>query len=74
MAANPGLRLFVGTGSFDLTTTVGAADYHFAQASLPAKRYRNVRYPAGHVFYSDDTSWHQLVTDTRAFLRAGSSQ
>lgn len=74
MAANPELRLFVGTGLFDLTTTVGATDYLFAQASLPTERYHNARYPAGHVAYSDDASWHQLVTDIRAFLRAGSSR
>lgn len=74
MAANPKLRLFVGTGLFDLTTTVGAADYLFAQSSLPAERYRNARYPAGHVAYSDDASWQKLVADIRAFLIAGAAQ
>ncbi len=74
MAANPKLRLFVGTGLFDLTTTVGAADYLLAQSSLPAERYRNARYPAGHVAYSDDASWQKLVADIRAFLVAGAAQ
>jgi carboxypeptidase C (cathepsin A) len=70
MAATAGLRLFVGTGLFDLTTTVGAADYLFAQSSLPASLYRNARYPAGHVAYSDDASWKKLMSDLRAFLTA----
>ena len=69
MAANPGLRLFVGTGLYDLTTTVGAADYLFAQSSLTPDRFRNERYPAGHVAYSDDASWRKLVADIRQFLR-----
>lgn len=68
MAQLPALRLFVGTGIYDLTTTTGAADYLFAQSSLPAARYRNVRYPAGHVAYSDDASWAMLMRDLRAFL------
>jgi len=74
MAANPRLRLFVGTGLFDLTTTVGAADYLFVQSSLPTGRYRNARYPAGHVAYSDDASWQQLIADIRAFLIGGTAQ
>jgi hypothetical protein len=69
MAVNPGLRLFVGTGLYDLTTTVGAADYLFAQSSLTPDRFRNERYPAGHVAYSDDASWRKLVADIRQFLR-----
>ncbi|KQN13708.1 MULTISPECIES: S10 family serine carboxypeptidase-like protein [unclassified Sphingomonas] len=71
MAVVPELRLFVGTGLYDLTTTVGAADYLFAQSTLPAARYRNRRYPAGHVAYSDDASWAMLMRDLRAFLLAG---
>lgn len=72
MAAEPRLHLFVGTGLYDLTTTVGAADYLFAQANLTDDRFINRRYPAGHVAYSDDVSWRRLVTDIRAFVIAGS--
>lgn len=68
MAAAPTMRLFVGTGLYDLTTTVGAADYLFAQSSLTPDRFRNRRYPAGHVAYSDDASWRLLMRDLRAFL------
>ncbi|MFC0202926.1 S10 family serine carboxypeptidase-like protein [Novosphingobium soli] len=71
MAAQPELRLFVGTGLYDLTTTVGAADYLFAQSGLAADRFVNRRYPAGHVAYSDDASWRAFVADIRAFVLAG---
>jgi hypothetical protein len=72
MAAEPKLRLFVGTGLYDLTTTVGAADYLFAQSNLAPARFVNHRYPAGHVAYSDDASWRAFVGDIRAFLVEGS--
>ena len=71
MAAVPAMRLFVGTGLYDLTTTVGAADYLLAQSNLAPDRFRNHRYPAGHVAYSDDTSWRLLMRDLRAFLADG---
>ncbi|MEN3747047.1 septum formation initiator [Sphingomonas sp. HF-S3] len=72
MAAEPKLRLFVGSGMYDLTTTIGAADYLFAQSTLAPDRFVNHRYPAGHVAYSDDTSWRSFVGDIRAFVLEGS--
>ncbi|WBO20763.1 S10 family serine carboxypeptidase-like protein [Sphingomonas abietis] len=71
MTAEPRLRLFVGSGLYDLTTTVGATDYLFAQSSLPPDRFRSEHYPAGHVAYSDDASWHKLMADLRGFILAG---
>lgn len=71
MSADPKLRLFVGTGIYDLTTTIGAADYLFAQSTLAPDRFVNHRYPAGHVAYSDDASWRRFVSDIRAFLLEG---
>lgn len=68
MKAEPKMRLFVGSGYYDLTTTIGAADYLFAQSALPPDRIVNERYHAGHVGYSDDASWHKLMSDIRAFL------
>ncbi|QQV76810.1 septum formation initiator [Sphingomonas aliaeris] len=74
MAAEPELRLFVGTGLYDLTTTVGAADYLVAQSALAADRISAAHYPAGHVAYSDDASWRALMRDIRAFLTTGSER
>ncbi|MBH0114531.1 septum formation initiator [Novosphingobium sp. YJ-S2-02] len=69
-ADNACLRLFVGTGIYDTTTTIGAADYLFAQSSLPRERYVNARYVGGHVFYSDDGSRARFQSDLAAFLKA----
>ncbi|MFK4870943.1 S10 family serine carboxypeptidase-like protein [Novosphingobium sp. ZW T3_23] len=71
-AANACLRLFVGTGIYDTTTTIGAADYLFAQSSLPRDRYRNARYVGGHVFYSDDGSRTRFQSDLVDFIKADS--
>lgn len=67
---NACLRVFVGTGIYDTTTTIGAADYLFAQSSLPESRYRNERYVGGHVFYSDDTSRARFQSDLVDFIKA----
>jgi carboxypeptidase C (cathepsin A) len=69
-ATNACLRLFVGTGIYDTTTTIGAADYLFAQSSLPKGRYRNERYIGGHVFYSDDASRARFQSDLVDFIGA----
>ncbi|TCM40856.1 septum formation initiator [Novosphingobium sp. ST904] len=71
-ATNACLRLFVGTGIYDTTTTIGAADYLFAQSSLPKTRYRNERYVGGHVFYSDDGSRARFQSDLVDFINADS--
>ena len=71
-AANPCLRLFVGTGLYDLTTTVGAADYLFAQSELSPERWRNEVYDAGHLFYSDEDARAKLLSDLAEFIRADS--
>lgn len=74
MEADGTLRLFVGTGLFDLTTTVGAADYLFAQSDLAADRFVNRIYRAGHVAYSDDASWRALIGDIRQFIVQGTGR
>ncbi len=71
-ASNACLRLFVGTGIYDTTTTIGAADYLFAQSSLPKDRYRNERYVGGHVFYSDDDGRARFQSDLAEFIKADS--
>ena len=65
------LRLFVGTGLFDLTTTVGAADYLLAQSDLSPDRVTSKTYDAGHMFYSDPQSREALLADLRRFLTRG---
>lgn len=74
MERDPRLRLFVGTGLYDLTTTVGAADYLIAQSGADHDRIVDRAYRAGHVAYSDDASWRQMVGDIRAFILADSAR
>ena len=66
--ANPCLRLFIGTGMFDLTTTTGAADYLLAKSDLPEDRAVSKTYGAGHMFYSDPASRERLLDDLRSFI------
>ncbi|AOH82671.1 hypothetical protein AWL63_00420 [Sphingomonas panacis] len=73
-AADPHFRLFVSSGLYDLTTTIGAADYLIAQSNLPAAQYTVERFPAGHVSYSDEASRHRLIADIRTFIAAGTSR
>ncbi len=68
MADDPQFRLFIGTGLYDLTTTVGAADYLVAHTRADRARIVNRRYEAGHMTYSDDTARKALSADIRAFL------
>lgn len=70
-ARDPRFRLFVSSGLYDLTTTIGAADYLIAQSSLDAARYTVVRLPAGHVSYTDDASRRRLLDAIRGFIAAG---
>jgi len=74
MARDPHLRLFIGTGLYDLTTTVGAADYLIAQSDADRARIVNRVYRAGHVSYSDDAGWRQMVGDIRAFIEGDTAQ
>lgn len=66
---NDCFRLFVGTGLFDLTTTVGAADYLLAQSDLAPERVTSKTYDGGHMFYSDPASREALLRDLREFVR-----
>ena len=65
---NSCFRLFVGTGLFDLTTTIGAADYLLAQSDLAPERVTSKTYDGGHMFYSDPASREALLRDLRRFV------
>lgn len=72
--ANPCLRLLIGTGRFDLTTTTGAADYLLAKSDLPADRAVSLTYGAGHMFYSDPEARARLLDDLRGFVAGDACQ
>ncbi|RXZ65578.1 S10 family serine carboxypeptidase-like protein [Pelagerythrobacter rhizovicinus] len=74
MERDPHFRLFIGTGLYDLTTTVGAADYLIAQSDADRERIVDRVYRAGHVAYSDDESWQRMIGDIRAFIEGDTAQ
>ncbi|RIV76836.1 S10 family serine carboxypeptidase-like protein [Pelagerythrobacter aerophilus] len=74
MERDPRFRLFIGTGLYDLTTTVGAADYLIAQSDADRERIVDHVYRAGHVAYSGDESWRQMIGDIRAFIEGDTAQ
>jgi carboxypeptidase C (cathepsin A) len=72
MRRNPGLRLFVGTGYYDLVTTVGSAEYTIAHGEFPAERVSMKTYESGHMPYLGEDSRKQVAADLRTFITAAS--
>jgi len=68
MRRNPELQLFVGTGYYDLVTTVGSAEYMVAHADFPAERVTLRNYQSGHMPYLGKESRQRLANDLRQFI------
>ena len=71
MAARDDFRLFVGTGIYDTTTTLGAARYLAQQATYPRDRIELREYEGGHMAYSNPEARTRMANDLRAFITAG---
>jgi carboxypeptidase C (cathepsin A) len=69
MRRSPSTRLFVGTGWFDLVTTVGGAEQMLAHAGLDPARVVVRTYASGHMPYIGADSRRQVAADVRAFLQ-----
>ena len=69
MKGNPDMRLFYGVGYYDPKTTIGATEFTIARADYPLERVELHGYPAGHMVYTDDESFRQLVSDVREFIQ-----
>jgi carboxypeptidase C (cathepsin A) len=70
-AKNPHMKLFVGSGYFDLATPYFATEYTFSHLGLSPAARKNVTlqyYPAGHMFYIDAPSRKKLRADIQRFL------
>lgn len=67
-AANANFRLMIGTGIYDLTTTVGPALYLAAQSAYPADRVIQRRYEGGHMAYTDRAALTAFTRDIRSFV------
>lgn len=70
MSRNPSLKVFVGSGHYDLATPYLAADLTFARMGLEPDRAANVTtatYPAGHMMYVHEPSLARLKRDLAGF-------
>ncbi len=71
MAKNPYMKVFVGSGYFDLATPLAATDYTLAHMGLQPEQKANVRvetYDAGHMMYLHEPSLKKLKADVAKFL------
>jgi hypothetical protein len=73
MSQTPGMRLFLGVGKHDLSTTIGAAEHAAAQATWPHERIQVERYDGGHLMYSITSTLARLAEHLRSFIQLGQS-
>src|SRR5438105_13278193 len=70
---NPHLKVFVGSGRYDLGTPYSASDWSVAQLDAPADvlaRIQHHYYDAGHMMYTREEDLTQLKADVAAWLEA----
>ena len=65
---NPGLRVLVANGLYDLATPFGAVESTLAGNGIPPGRLRMTYYEAGHMMYLHDPSLAALVADLRQLI------
>lgn len=70
---NPGLRLFVASGAFDLVTPWGAAEHLVTRPGMPRDRVQHQVYAAGHSPYLGDEARAALAGDLREFIAPGAA-
>ena len=68
MRRNPGLRVLVATGWYDLATPVGAAEQAVALSGMDTARVEFREYESGHMPYIGAKTRRQLSSDLRAFV------
>ena len=69
MRRNPSMRLFFGSGLYDLVTVAGNVRYTLNQSRLPLDRVTVREYRSGHMPYLGEETASQLEADIRAFIR-----
>ena len=70
MADNPGLRVFVANGLYDIATTFFAAENNVARSTMDRERVVLRNYPAGHMMYVHQPTLVALAGDLKAFIAA----
>ncbi len=77
MSMNPALRVYVGSGYFDLATPYFATDYTLSHLGLEPPLQENIEvhyYPAGHMMYVHLPSLAKQAADLRTFIRKEPAQ
>jgi carboxypeptidase C (cathepsin A) len=72
MTRNPSLKVFVGSGYYDLATPYFATDYTFNHLNLNKSLKSHITkkyYDGGHMMYVQKNSLTKLAEDLRAFYR-----
>lgn len=69
MRRNRSMRLFFGTGLYDLVTVPGNVRYTLQNSDLPLDRVTMLEYASGHMPYLGENSAEKLEKDIRAFIR-----
>ena len=69
--ANARFRLMIGTGIYDLTTTVGPARYLVNRSNWPRGRVFQRQYEGGHMAYTHEPSLRAFTADIRAWVSGG---
>jgi len=75
MARNPALKVFVGSGYYDLATPYFATEYTFDHLGFDpgyAERVTKAYYESGHMMYIRKVDREKLKRDVAAFIRAAS--
>lgn len=73
MTKNPGLRVFVASGLYDLATPYYATRHTFSHLGIDPSLAGNVtieEYPAGHMMYIQESSLVKLKNDLAKFVKA----
>ncbi|EAQ99463.1 S10 family peptidase [Congregibacter litoralis] len=70
MEANPGLRVLVASGYYDLVTPFFDAEYTLNRYGITPDRVDYKYYGGGHMMYVNEEARLSLLSDVRAFLKA----
>ena len=76
MKANPGMKILVAGGYFDLATPFFEGIYEMHHLSIPDSLQANIRYhyyEAGHMVYLNEAALKQFHDDVAAFIRETAS-
>jgi len=71
MRDNPGMRLFFGSGEYDLMAAPLSVERNYTHGGIPLDRVTAKTYPAGHMIFISKSSLGKLSKDVRDFIVAG---